>query len=47
MSLQCSERAVRRRLAVETQEASLVTGAAQGTVTAVVVGKKGAKGLMQ
>ena len=32
---------------VETQEASLVMDAAQGTVTSVVVGRKGAKGLMQ
>lgn len=42
MSLQCTERPVRRRLAVEMQEANLVMGAAQGTVTAAVVRRKGA-----
>lgn len=38
------ETLVRRRLVVETQEPSLVMSAAQGTVTAAVVGRNGEKG---
>lgn len=39
-------RPLRRRLVAESEESSLVTAAAQGTVTEVLVGRNGAKGLV-